>query len=394
MLGIRLFQGWGFILTMIIFLILVSSIKLTINRIIFPVFLGVAAAAFQFLKGSSISYCILVAFYIIDACFMVYYTEHKDVRKDFVASLKIYLIQAFVSIIVFIIVPKSLMWKPNIIGVQEYTFLYVFYYFSETILGIPRLSGWAWEPGCMQMLINLFICFQVYDGAKIKDLIIPSILLFFTGSTAGYAIYAMIICVYLLRSGVKNFLSYIPIMLVMAAFVLPFMWENISNKLSIGEDSGINPSGAMRVRDFLTGIEEVKQYPLFGIDVSDLSNSPVYQKLEDTGLSKMNNIDSTWRTYFDYAAGGYNNGFFCMHMLWGVLGILFLVGFIKCRLWNCWCPGRYHLMIPGIILLTMVSSPLSNTALFLYFCMFNFVSNGKKQKDIYSNSNIQCRENS
>lgn len=374
MLGLRLFQGWGVILTLIIFFILVFSIRITSNRIITSFGLGLVAMLFQAFKGSSASYCILVAFYIIDACFMIYYTKDKDVLQDFKASLHIYLIQAFLSIVIYIIVPKSLMWIPQTGGVHNLTFLYIFYYVPRTFLGIPQLSGWAWEPGCMQMLINLYICFQVLDGSKIKQLIIPSILLFLTASSAGYLIYALIICTYIFKIGIRKVFSYTPILILFSIFIFPLMWANFADKLSIGSDSGINTSGAMRVRDFLVGVEEVKCYPLFGINMSDLSNSKEYQKLEDTALSKMTYIDNTWRNYFDYAEGGYNNGFFCMHMLWGLMGIAILFWFIKCDLWKQWYPRKFHYLIPGVILLTLVSSPLSNTALFLYFSLYNVIS--------------------
>lgn len=387
MLGVRFFQGWGMILTSLIFLILLTSIKLTTNRIIVSIGLGLTAMLIQLCKGSPINYCILVSLYVIDACFMVYYTQGKDVKKDFACALHIYLIHAFISIIVYILVPKSLMWTPHTQGAYSLTFLYIFYYFQEeAFFGISRICGWAWEPGCLQMIINLYILFLINKKVQVKQLIIPSLILLFTGSTAGYAIYAMLIFVYFSKVGVRRFLRYVPIVALVIIVVLPLLWTNISQKLSLGQNEQINPSGAMRVRDFLVGIEEVKSYPLFGIDMSDLSNSRVYQRLEDTALNKMSNIDSTWHTYFDYAAGGYNNGFFCMHMLWGILGIIILYWFVKCRLWKLWCPDKYHYLLPGIILLTLVSSPLSNTALFLYFSLYNIVTT-KSKKVIYAYNN-------
>lgn len=376
MLGIRLFQGWGIILTFIIFLILSSSIKLTPQKIATSLGLAFVAFIFQLFKGSSINYCILVSLYIIDACFMVYYIEKRNVKDDFKTALKIFLIQALLSVIVYVIVPKSLMWIPKTEGVHNLTFLYIFYYIPHSFfMGMPRLSGWAWEPGCLQMLINLYLVFLVFENAKIKELIIPSILLVLTGSSAGYAIYILILLVFFFKRKVKYIFLYIPIIAIISCTLLPYLWGNVAEKLSIGKNMDVNTSGAIRIRDIYTGIEVVKNYPLFGIDMSDLANSMIYQRFEDDALNKIPGIDSrTWHSYFDYAAGGYTNGFFSMHMLWGLLGILLLVSFVKCRLWRKWFKSKYCILFPVVILLTMVSSPISNTALFLFFCLYNVLT--------------------
>ena len=389
MLGIRFFQGWGIILTFIIFLILLTSIKLTSQRVLITFGLAIIAFLFQWCKGSPLNYCILLSLYIFDACFMVFYTQKRDVRDDFKTALKIFLIQAFLSVIVYIIIPKSFMWVPITDGVHNLTFLYIFYYMPHSVFGsIPRLSGWAWEPGCMQMLINLYLVFLVFDNAKIKELLIPSILLVLTGSSAGYAIYVLVLLFYFLKRGTRNFFLYIPIIILISCTLLPFLWSNVAEKISLGKDAVVNTSGAIRIRDLYTGIEVVKNYPLLGIDISDLANSNVYQKIEDNALNKIPGIDSSfWHSYFDYAAGGYTNGFFYMHMLWGILGILLLVSFVKCKLWKQWFDSRYYVLFPIVILLTMVSSPLSNTTLFLYFCLYNFLKS-KQHVNINYYSNL------
>ena len=175
-----------------------------------------------------------------------------------------------------------------------------------------------------------------------------------------------------------------------------YSWDNIAEKFSVNDDDVVNTSGAMRARDFLVGLEEIVKYPLLGIDMSDISNSKQYQEMEDIALFKMDNMGSMWHNYFDYAAGGYNNGLFEVHMLWGIFGIVLLIGFVSCRLWSVWCPGNFHYILPCIVLLTLVSSPLSNTPLFLFFCLYNLliVKRKKIRKIVKQTSRIhRCEKN-
>lgn len=398
MLGLRLFPGIGFLIAFLIFVLLAQRVIINNNRFLVITFLALFASLFQLIKGSPLNYCILVALYVINAVLLVYYVQKRDARNDFKAALKIFVIQAFLSALVYLIMPKSLVlnihWSDAML--QDRTILGLFFYTSHPrdmlpFLHIPRISGWAWEPGALQLLVNLYLCLEVFDRAKIKELLIPSIVLILTASTAGYIIWALVMLLYFRLSGAKRLISLIPVAAVVAILVGPMMVANITEKFSIGTES-ISGSGAIRMRDFFTGIEEIKQYPIFGINVSDLSNSKQYQQLEDVGLSHIGIDDSVWHGTYDYAAGGYCNGFFAMHMFWGVLGIVLLFSFLKCRLWRAWSYGRYWLIFPSIISLSLLSEPISNTSFFLFLCFYNFISNNKVDAYFNRNSNIQCRK--
>lgn len=379
MLGLRLFSGIGFILNIVLFCLMIRKTKLNHKKRKIILLLSLGASLFQFLKGSPIPYCILVAMYVTNALLLVYYSEKHEIRNNFKAALKIFVIQAFLSIIVYIVIPKGLFFDLNWSNMlQDKTFMFLFYYITRPsniipVVNLPRINGWAWEPGCLQLLVNLFICFEVFDKAKIKSLIIPSIVLFTTASTSGYIVWGVNMLLLALLSNTRKMIKMIPVFFILTISVLPFMIDNIVDKLSIGTET-VNSSGAIRMRDFYTGIETIKEYPLFGIDTSDLANSPQYQRLEDAGLDKIANISSNWHKYFDYAAGGYCNGFFTIHMLWGVLGLFFLYWFITCRLWKKWSYGRYWFVFPLIISLSLVSEPISNTSFFMFFCLYNIIT--------------------
>lgn len=393
MLGLRLFSGIGFLLNIVMFCMLIRKTRIDNKKsgIIFLLSLG--ASIFQLLKGSPILYCILVALYVTNAVLLVYYSEKHEIRNNFKAALKIFVIQAFLSIIVYIVIPKGLFFDlkwPTVL--QDKTFLCLFYYVTNPrdlipIINIPRICGWAWEPGCLQLLVNLYICLEIFDKSKFKSLIIPTIVLLSTASSAGFIVWGLNMLLFVLLSNARKILSLLPVFFILTVSVLPFMIDNVKNKLSIGTDT-VNTSGAIRMRDFYTGIETIKEYPLFGIDTSDLANSPQYQKLEDAGLDKIDNISNNWHEYFDYAAGGYCNGFFTIHMLWGVLGLFFLYWFLTCRLWKSWSYGRYWYVFPLIISLSLVSEPVSNTSFFLFFCLYNKINKKYSYENINYNSNL------
>ena len=400
MLGIRFFSGIGFVVAAIIFVLLVFSVRLTTSKLITAFGLALLASVFQYLKGSSVGYCALVTLYVINAVFLVYYVQGHEIRADFKAALKVFVIQAFLSALAYLFVPNNFLidvnWNDAML--QSKSLFYMFYYNAGErhmlpFLPLPRITGWAWEPGCLQLIVNLYICLEIFDTAKIEKLIIPTIVIILTASTSGYIVWAVNVLLYILTSNAKRFFIFIPIACIMGVMLLPLMVANVEDKFGVGGDVvvGTGASGAVRIRDFYTGIEEIKQYPLFGIDVSDLANSVVYQHLEDDGLSHVPKLMGSWRSVYDYAAGGYCNGFFAMHMFWGAFGLLMLLWFIKCRLWKELSYGRYWQIFPVIISLTLISEPISNSSFFFFFCFYNVISNNKKHAYIYSNSYIQRR---
>ena len=81
----------------------------------------------------------------------------------------------------------------------------------------------------------------------------------------------------------------------------------------------------------------------------------------------------TWFDYFEPLAGGYTNGFMFVFMMWGVFGWLFYYSFIKCKLWK-FCMKNYFIVIPLVFFLSMTSEPISNTSLFYFLSLYNYMN--------------------
>lgn len=374
MLGVRIFQGIGITLSILIFCMLFNNVKLIGNRVLIAILLPLLCGTIQILKGSPFTMSLNVSIQIFNAIILVYYYAEHNFINDLKPVLKFYAVQALATLVVVNVLPESLFQgNDNILGSHLF---YIFYRMkTEIISGVQRLSGWAWEPGCLQLLLNLYLFILIQDKSNgVKKIFWIIVLILATGSTSGYIIMLINFVVYGLSRAKSNFFIVVCVAGIIILMVLPFVWENIDAKLMLGTDT-INTSGIIRYRDFYTGFLCLRDYPLFGIEISDLANNRDYQALETEALG-FTKSTSSWYQYFDYAEGGYTNGLMGLTMMWGILGIYLLYKFAKCSLWRQFSE-QYWFVVPLIIALSLISEPISNTAFFWFFCIFDIVYNRK-----------------
>lgn len=373
MVGERLFQGFGFILSAIIFLCLAKLVK-NKGNIVATFFIATLCGAIQIYKGASFLYSLNIVLQVINAINLVCYYRNHDFWGDMRMVLYVVVVHAWLSVFVDLFVPRSLLTYYDIYGAEKYHLLHIFYVpeFAPTpIPGLHRVQGIAWESGCLQLLLNIYL-FILLQESKLQLKLVLSIifLIIATYSTAGFFVLGINLLFYLRTRASKHFFTVVTVSCIIAIFLIPFMWDNMIGKMSF-EDDKINLSGVVRYRDFVVGILGLIHYPLLGIDMSDPPNNPIYHLLESEAYSLLgygsNILDS-----LDIGAGGFTNGIFSLTMMWGVLGLYLLYNFIKCRLWYN-LAGKYWFLIPCIFLLSLVSEPISNTALFWFFCIFNVV---------------------
>lgn len=374
MLGVRIFQGIGITLSIIIFLMLIGRVRLSGERPLVVFFISMLCGLLQLCKGTDIAMTINISFQIVNAILLAYYYAERELVKDLSPAIKIFVTQALLALFVVTLLPESYFKQEA--GILGKHFYYVFYRMNHYVLpGIPRLSGWAWEPGCLQMLLNLYLFLVIQDKSnKMKDLWWIVILIMATGSTSGYAILMLNFVVYGVSRSKSNFFLVLVFGLMVAILILPFIWDNISSKLMLGSDE-INTSGIIRYRDFYMGLICLRDYPLVGIDMTNPAINQIYQAIEHEaiGLTKAND---NWYQYFTVADGGYTNGLFGITMMWGVFGIYLLLKFAKCSLWKQFSV-KYWYVVPTIIALSLISEPISNTAFFWFLCIYDVVNKKK-----------------
>lgn len=341
----------------------------------------------QLYKGSAYSATINVVIQICNAILLAYYYSNRNLVQDLYPALKIYVLHALISLFVVSLLPESVFSVgANILGKH---LCYVFYRInSDVIPSVPRLSGLAWEPGCLQLLLNVYLFLIIQDETKkIKDFWWVFILILATGSTSGYAIMLLNLIVYGLSRARSNFLIVVSLALLFVVSVLPFMWDNIAGKLMLGTES-VDTSGVMRYRDFYTGLYCLRDYPILGIDMTtDPSTNHAYQTLEQQAISQA--YEGNWYQYFDFGDGGYTNGLFGMTMMWGLFGLYLLYRFVRCSLWRQFSTAYWHI-VPLIFCLSLISEPISNTAFFWFFCIYDIVNKNKKNQLYDKNINSYC----
>lgn len=121
-----------------------------------------------------------------------------------------------------------------------HAFLYTIHQFKYEEYGIPRNSGFCWEPGVFSCFIVLAIYFQLLKDRFKVDLnpvryIVLLVALITTQSTTGFAGFLVVLICYVVNIEKTNRFKYYVLgvfLLVPFLFVLPSQMEKIENQLN------------------------------------------------------------------------------------------------------------------------------------------------------------------
>lgn len=372
--GIRFFQGLGFILLSYIIIINIRSFKeedkKALNKFLCLYFIWLFLAIY---KDFSFSYMIDCSMAMFSAFFASLTFLHKNKSVFFIdlyAVLKLFSIQAFISIIILVIIPESWLSDTNQI-ITHHTFLNIFYYTGTPVFEkITRIPGLFWEPGCMQMIANLFLCMSIIKKKNISKLLWIIFLIICTGSTAGYIILSINACFLLFIYPSKKIIKYIPFIALVSFLSIPIIIDNITDKTG-----GENSSGIIRQRDFLIGLDIIKNHPFIGANPETLSVNKDVQKVEDM-VWDMTTKSKDWVSNMDYLAGGYTNGLMGVFINWGLLGGLII--YIYCIRTPLLNNDKYKVLFLLVIFCSMTSEPISNTSFFYLFVTSYFSKKSNK----------------
>ena len=151
------------------------------------------------------------------------------------------------------------------------SFNYLFFYlpdkYSTSILGVNiiRNQGVFWEPGVLQVFLNILLFLEAFVFKKSKYILVFTIIaLVSTLSTTGMMLMFLILVVYFKDVLTKNIL-FLPIAIISLLSVYVITTDNVSNKL-FGE--GIT-SFQVRLFDFVQPLGIVMQHPLTGVGLDD-----------------------------------------------------------------------------------------------------------------------------
>lgn len=359
--GIRFFSGQGSLITVVLILMLSPNIKyfsrkdlqillaitviLTLNKLINPSF-NTSMLVFQL--GLVVSaYLFIISYRKLGSIILVH---------DFYNALSVIFIHALLGYVLYLVAPSLFKGES---GFYYKSFYKIF--FIDDVSGKGRNTGLLWEPGLLQLMLNLYLFFSIKNHKSSILLLLICACIATTNSTAGFLVLGLNGLYYFIKNVKKK--NYIRIGIIVASLIafssaLLFIQGNISNKFS-----DTNTSGLVRYRDFLVGIDLIKEKPIMGhglFDESYLNRKSYVSNLENTIFS------AEYLATSGYLSGGYTNGLLGIFAWFGIpMAIITLYFFYK----NTFVDDSFYerLLFFLILSLTFVSEPITNTSLFLIF---------------------------
>ena len=229
---------------------------------------------------------ILFAFFIISAIFtgtnllnyksfflrlsivaLIYWAFNSDLGKikaSLIQVLWIIVYLALINIVLYTFIPGAYRVFTHESGYTINTIAYIFNYSGNSSQGFLRNPGIFWEPGILQMAINLLIFIILIENEdSFKKVIVPAIVLFSTASTTGYVLFVFIVMyrLFLVNKFNKKTIWTGIVILGLSFFIIPFIGTNVSNKIE-GEGS---MSAASRTYDYLMGTQIIIDHPILGL---------------------------------------------------------------------------------------------------------------------------------
>lgn len=363
--GIRFFPGQGSALAAVVLFFSIPGFKkLQHKDLLFLLFVGLVIVFSNLVNGTFLFSKVVFQFIlIIEAyAFLLLYSNAATLLKELLLVLKGIFIHAVIGYLLYLLVP--FLFQPVSFSDYEYkTFSYLFYIANSE--GLPRNTGICWEPGLLQLMLNLFLFFSIRNKSSYLLLLFIILTILSTASSTGFILLGLQY-VYFLFVHVKSKKKLlIAVFFTLLAFIpAAYIQHNLSNKFS-----GTNTSGLVRYRDFLIGYELIKEKPLLGhgnFSGEYLTSKPYVSNIE------MNIFSEEYLSSSGELSGGYTNGLLGLLCLYGLplgLGAYFML--YKNKIIGIGLNGRLLFFL--ILTLTFVSEPITYTAFFLLFPFSNFV---------------------
>ena len=373
--GIRYFQGIGFVLLFIIILLNIrEAFKFNTNDWLI-IFIASAVFVFCSLKAPSKVFfyhemSFFAAFLLIKS-----YSDKPDgtFQTEFYNVIKFIIINAFVGYLIYLVLPFIFIYKRwnygyvTLGGIFNLTGSYIYKPY------LLRNCGLLWEPGLLQMFVNMYLFLSIiYHKANLRVFALSLFLLLTCNSSAGYIILAVILFYYFFFYQ-KISLKYLLLVSIIGSLLSSIIIYDLREKF-IGSKS---TSGSARARDWTIGADLISSRPILGhgfVDEAYLVKNSIIASIEDEFFTNVFLDD------YGLMAGGYTSGFCMFIFTFGIPIALFIVfNFLKTKLaYNF----MSRLFFCSIILLTMLSEPISDTPLFYFIFLTGFMLSYKNDDEL------------
>jgi len=366
-IGIRFFSGQGTFLAIVIILLSwkgFSFLKkkdittlaliimfLCINSIVNPTF-ELSSLLFQI--------SLVISTYI----FLLQYQSVQLLEDDFYRCLKFIFYHASVGYVLYVLIAQIFS-QVDFAGLSYYNLFYVFYVSAKDYGSLARNVGLCWEPGVLQLVLNLFLFLSIKRKKSIFFLCLIGLGILSTFSTAGYIIVVLNI-VYFIILQIRNKAS-APIIILVSLICLSGFFALIKGNASDKFDSS-NTSGLVRLRDFYIGVELITEKPLLGHGIFDAKylESKVSVSGIESGLFTRGYLNENG----DFS-GGYTDGLLGLACWYGLPAAIYIyILTFRNKFAGVW----YERIILFLILaLTCISEPITYTSIFLLFSFTCFI---------------------
>lgn len=330
------------------------------------------------MKGAGIPIWVLSEIGIGYLILMVYKHCPDFFYKDFSNFCKLCMYYTLIAAVLQYTLP-SLITKTSFYRYS--TILYLFWFTDGDNGAAYRFTGFSAEPGIWQIFICFNLYFSLYEKRSWKQILLSVISITAIYSTTGYLIMFFIFGYYygvILR---KIKITHILILTVVGGIVSDVFMNNITDKLS-------NSSGLTRISDIFIGWLYIKRSPLIGIDPSTLEGSadPEFLFVKKKIAEQQGG----------YASDGYMNSGLCSGIMMFILDYglpIALYYYYKLFKFPLFKDTLFTIGFFIILLLTLMTEPMSRTGWFYFFILASFIKFNWKNtnyENINNNRNLQC----
>lgn len=376
-IGTRFFDGQGIFISLFVIVLNFNSIKLLTLRDYRFLFFSVVFLISNALINPSFSFSSLV--YQILLIFSTYLLlirfrgKSYLLQKEFFTALTFFAFHAFLGYVIYLIMPEVYNIK---VGLSK-SFAYLFYVSNVghgSFMGFGRNTGLFWEPGVLQLAMNLFLFYCIKFKKSINYILIGVVLVVSSFSTTGFLILLINLTyfLYIQYRSRRIKLLHVSLVLVILTLFIPILNQNTKAKF---DDE--NTSGLVRYRDFQIGLDLIKEKPLVGHGVFDekyLGSKSYVRRIENNTFSK---------TYLDTSgdmSGGYTNGLLGLIAWYGIpVSFLLYLFYFKNKFIESDLIER--LLFCSIFLISMITEPIAYTSLFLMFPLSYWILHIKFKKN-------------
>lgn len=190
----------------------------------------------------------------------------ETLANDLIPIFRLMCIQIIATVVVAIILPNAFVAIPVLDAVYNTVFwIFTYHVTIETSSIFVRPDGFFFEPGVLQIYINIFFFIALFIRRKAYDIPLAVISILLLQSTTGILIACVLIgASYLQRFSKATFSEKFLVAIVGPILAVPIIFvaaQNINAKVS-GDYRG---SSWARQYDFYTGVNVIKAHPWLGV---------------------------------------------------------------------------------------------------------------------------------